>query len=272
MRQNAVVKIMLEIGEHILVKPSDAVVIFAFTPQRVVEDAEELKSLMECRGTVFRNFGENGGDFRAAFLFGGFAIAFRQIDDGIDARNGRFQKFDAHIIMLFASDGQTVNGDLTACAKPRLDGRGVVWTDVEDKAFFMEIGFGTHVLPFLFRELFGNLLDGSREGDAFIQDERGRFRRKHRFQGFRGTFCRREFSRGEIVFQMPIGIMAQDMVFVGVDVVQKCLDMWCHGRVVLFKCNYIIKGKRNGMASSVLEDGDELLVSFRTENRRRNDT
>jgi len=96
---------MLEIGEHVLVKSSDAVVVFAFTPQRVVEDAEELKSLMERRGTVFWNFGENGGDFRTAFFFSGFAIAFYQIDDGINAGNGRFQKFNAHVIMLFVGDG-----------------------------------------------------------------------------------------------------------------------------------------------------------------------
>jgi len=96
----------------------------------------------------------------------------------------------------------------------------------------MEIGFGTHILPFLFRELFGNLLDSARKGDAFIQDECWRFRREHRFQGFRGTFRRGEFLCGEIIFEMPVGVMAQNMMFVGVDVVQKCLDMRCHGHVV----------------------------------------
>ena len=96
---------MLEIGEHVLIKTSDAIVVFAFAPQRVVEDAEELKSLMKRRGAVFWNFGENGGDFRATFFFGCFAIAFRQIDDGINAGNGRFQKFNAHVVMLFAGDG-----------------------------------------------------------------------------------------------------------------------------------------------------------------------
>ena len=102
--------------------------------------------------------------------------------------------------MLFAGDGEAVNGDLTACAKARLDGRGVVRTDVEDEAFFMEIRLGAHVLPFIFRELLGNLLDRPREGDAFVQNERGRFRREHRLQGFRGTFCRRKLPCGEIVF------------------------------------------------------------------------
>ena len=98
----------------------------------------------------------------------------------------------------------------------------------------MQIGFGTHVLPFLFRELFGNLLDSSREGDAFIQDERGLFRREHRFQGFRRTFRWGELPRGEIIFEMPVGVMAQRMMFVGVDVVQKCLDMRSHGHVVVY--------------------------------------
>ena len=55
LRKCPVVKIMLQIGEHVLVKPADAVVVFAFAPQRVVEDAEELKSFMERRGAVFGN-------------------------------------------------------------------------------------------------------------------------------------------------------------------------------------------------------------------------
>ena len=55
LRKCPVVKIMLQIGEHVLVKPADAVVVFAFAPQRVVEDAEELQSLMERRGAAFRN-------------------------------------------------------------------------------------------------------------------------------------------------------------------------------------------------------------------------
>ena len=92
----------------------------------------------------------------------------------------------------------------------------------------MEIRLGTHLLPFVFRELLGNLLDRPREGDAFVQNERGRFRREHRLQGFRGTFCRRQFPRGEIVFEMPVCVMAQRMMVMGVDVVEKFLDVWRH--------------------------------------------
>ena len=66
-----------------MVDSAKAVVILAFAPERIVQNAQKLKGFVERASTVVRHVGESFCDVRQPFVGGLHAVTVCEVENGV---------------------------------------------------------------------------------------------------------------------------------------------------------------------------------------------
>ena len=170
----------LVVRKEILVDASKSAVVLALAPHRVVEDAKRLQRFVESTRTVQRNVRKRRGDVGKPSFLGFDAIAFYEVQNGLDGKTRVLEEIDSLGIALRAAFRETRIDFAEPCAKSVADRRREVCRQVEDDALLAKCRSRCAARGhLLIRMQVGNLLHRPKERETLPVHKRGRLGIQH---------------------------------------------------------------------------------------------
>ena len=223
----------LEVGQQILVDATEAAVVFALAPHRVVQNAQRLERLAEGSRAESRNAGERLRNVIEPARFRGGAVALRKLQHRLDGEDRVLEEVDARRVALGAGAGEAFAHLRETRVEAVADRGAEVGGEVEDDALLAErraggaarihLGVGVQL---------GDLADRAREREALAVEERGRFAlgAEHLLQADAGArLVGRPLLDEPRQERRPVGVATERVLLAGERVVEEGLDAGCHG-------------------------------------------